>query len=254
MANRSLRRYLAFAYGTVAYVLGLATIAYAVGFLANAYVPKSIDAGVTYSIGNPYVVNLGLVALFGVQHSVMTRPTFKRVWTKLVPEPIERSTYVLAASLALFVLMWGWQPLPTVIWHVETAVIGALLWAIYLGGWLLMFAAVTMIDMNDLLGHRQVTAYLRGRDAEPIDFQTPAAYRYIRHPIMTGFLVAFWATPHMTIGHLLFAAGMTAVILGGVTLEKRNVTSSPPFTAGLPTRWECQLSRRWQWVPTRETL
>ena len=218
----STRRYAAFGCGLLAYVLALATVAYAVAFLANVLVPKSVDAGGGLPYGDPLVVNLALVGLFGLQHSLMARPWFKERWVRLVPEPIERSTYVLFASLSLVVLMWGWRPLPDVVWAVE-GVLALPLWAVYLGGWLFMFASTEMIDGADLMGLRQVRAYRDGRAIEPIDFQTPYAYRYVRNPIMVGFLVAFWATPRMTVGHLLFAGGMTAYVLVGVTLEERDL-------------------------------
>lgn len=224
MADRS-SRYATFAYGLFAYVFALATVAYAVGFLANAVVPKSVDSGVTHSFGDPLVVNLALIGLFGLQHSLMARPWFKARWTRLVPEPVERSTYVLLASLALAVLMWGWRPLPDVVWAVEGP-LSLALWAVYLGGWVLMLAATEMIDGDHLMGLRQVREYRDDRDPEPIDFQTPAAYRFVRHPIMTGFLVAFWVTPRMSVGHLLFAAGTTVYILVGVTLEQRDLVAA----------------------------
>ena len=222
MAERSLGRQAVFVYGAFAYVFALGSIAYAVGFLANAVVPKSVDSGVTHSFGDPLVVNLALIGLFGLQHSLMARPWFKKRWTRLVPEPVERSTYVLFASLALVVLMWGWRPLPGTIWEVE-GTLALALWAVYLGGWILMFAATEMIDGNHLMGIRQVRDYRDGRELEPIDFQTPALYRYIRHPIQTGFLIAFWVTPQMSVGHLLFAIGTTVYILVGVTLEQRDL-------------------------------
>lgn len=225
MAGRSPKRYAAFVYGVFAYLLALATVAYAVGFLANAVVPKSVDAGATHSIGDPLVVNLALVGLFGLQHSLMARPWFKARWTRLVPEPIERSTYVLFASLSLVFLMWAWRPMPDVVWAVE-GLLAPVLWAVYLGGWAFMLASTEMIDGNDLMGLRQVRAYRDGREIEPIDFQTPWAYRYVRHPIMTGFLVAFWATPRMSVGHLAFAGGMTVVVLVGVTLEQRDMVAA----------------------------
>lgn len=213
-----------FAYGVLAYVLANAVIVYAVGFLSNAVVPKSVDSGVTHSIGDPLAVNLALLGVFGLQHSVMARGWFKDRWTRVVPEPVERSTYVLAASLSLVVLFAGWRPLPGVVWDVNG--VGALvLWGVYLGGWLLMLWAVYMIDADDLLGLRQVRAYRDGRELTPLEFQTPALYRYIRHPIMTGFLVAFWVTPHMTVGHLLFAGGSTVYVLVGVKLEERDLVA-----------------------------
>ncbi len=218
-------RLAALAYGYLAYGLALATVAYAVGFLANAAVPKTVDAGSLHAVGDPVVVNVALLGLFGLQHSLMARPRFKAVWTRVVPEPIERSTYVLFASLALVVLMAGWRPLPDPVWTVE-GLLAPVLWAVYLGGWVLMLASTEMIDGDDLMGIRQVKAYRAGRDFEPIDFQTPYLYRYVRHPIMTGFLVAFWVTPTMTVGHLLFAGGMTAYVLVGVTLEERDMVAA----------------------------
>ena len=218
----SRRRYAAYGYGLFAYVLALATVAYAVGFLANVIVPKSVDAGAGLPLGDPVVVNVALVGLFGLQHSLMARPWFKERWTRIVPEPVERSTYVLLASLALVVVMWAWRPMPEVVWTVEGPLAMGL-WAVYLGGWLLMFASTEMIDGADLMGLRQVRAFRDAREVEPIDFQTPYAYRFVRNPIMVGFLVAFWATPRMSLGHLLFAAGMTAYVLVGVKLEERDL-------------------------------
>lgn len=220
--GRALGRYLVVAYGLGAALVGLGAIAYAVGFLADLGVPKTVDAGSTHGAGHPLVVDVALLGLFGLQHSLMARPWFKARWTRVVPETIERSTYVLFAGGALLLLMWGWRPLPDPVWAVDGLAVPVLL-AISLGGWLLMVAAVWMIDMPDLLGLRQVWAAFHGRDIEPLDFQTPALYRSVRHPIMTGFLVAFWATPRMSVGHLLFAGGMTAYILVGVWLEERDL-------------------------------
>lgn len=219
------RRYAVFAYGVLAYVLANAVILYAIGFLSNAIVPKSVDSGVTHSIADPVAVNLALLAVFGLQHSVMARSWFKERWTRVIPEPVERSTYVLAASLSLAVLFAGWRPLPGVVWDFD-GVAARVLWGVFLGGWVLMLWGVYMIDADDLLGLRQVRAYRDERDLTPLEFQTPALYRYIRHPIMTGFLVAFWVTPHMTVGHLLFAGGTTVYILVGVTLEERDLVET----------------------------
>lgn len=225
MADGRLGRSVAFAYGAVAYVLGLATVVYAIGFLANAVVPKSVDAGVAPPLGDPLLANLALLGVFGLQHSVMARPWFKERWTRLVPEPVERSTYVLFASLALVLLVWGWQPMTATVWQVE-GVPALALRAVYLVGWLLVVAAAFMIDGNHLFGFRQVTWHLRGRDQTPLDFQTPYLYRYVRHPIMTGFLVAFWVTPRMTVGHLVFAGVATGYILVGVKLEERDLVDA----------------------------
>lgn len=225
MAENGRKRYLGYGYGLLAYVLANVTILYMVGFLANAVVPKSVDSGVTHTVGSPLAVNLALLGLFGLQHSLMARSRFKSWWTQVVPERLERSTYVLLASLSLIVLMAAWRPLPGVVWEVE-GVLAAGLWAVYLGGWVLMLWATEMIDSDDLLGLRQARAYRDGSELEPLEFRTPALYRYIRHPIMTGFLVAFWVTPHMTAGHLLFAGGMTVYVLLGVTLEERDLIAA----------------------------
>lgn len=216
------RRTLGYVYGFAAYLLALSTIVYAVGFLANVYVPKSIDSGTVVSLSEALLIDVTLIGLFGLQHSMMARPWFKERWTRFIPEPVERSTYVLLASLTIIVMMWAWKPLPKAIWHVN-GVGTPLLWTLNLGGWLLMFASVYMIDKDDLMGLRQVKAYRRGEELEPIGFQTPAFYRYVRHPLMTGFLLAFWATPRMTVGHLVFAGGMTVYVLVGVTLEERDL-------------------------------
>jgi protein-S-isoprenylcysteine O-methyltransferase Ste14 len=222
MTARPLRRYAVLGYGWVAYLAALGSILYAVGFLANVGVPKSVDVGPGIPVGDPLLVDLALVGLFGLQHSAMARPWFKSRWTRVVPEPVERSTYVLSASVVLAVVMAGWRPLPGTVWQVDGAM-AVVLWAGYGGGWVLMFAAVNMIDKDDLMGLRQATAYFEGREAAPLGFQTPALYRYVRHPIMTGFLLAFWSTPEMSVGHLVFTVGMTVYVLLGVKLEERDL-------------------------------
>lgn len=225
MADERLKRYLVFGYGVAAYLLAIATVLYMVGFLSNVLVPKSVDTGVMHTVGTPIAVNLALLGVFGLQHSVMARSGFKSRWTRLVPESMERSTYVLLASLSLILLMAGWRPLPGVVWEVE-GVLALGLWAIFLGGWVLNFWAVNMIDADDLMGLRQVRAYRDDRELEPLDFRTPALYRYIRHPIQASFLVVFWVTPQMTVGRLLFAGGMTVYILVGVKLEERDLIAA----------------------------
>lgn len=221
----TIRRNVAYAYGLAAYGLALATIVYAVAFLGNVVVPKTVDAGSGLHVGDPVAVDLALLALFGLQHSLMARKRFKDRWTRLVPEPVERSTYVAFASLSLVVVMWGWRPLPDAVWATE-GVLALPLWGAYLAGWILMFAATDVIDGDDLMGLRQVRAYRDGREIAPLEFQTPSLYRYVRNPIMTGFLLAFWVTPRMSVGHLLFAGGMTAYVLVGVTLEERDLLAA----------------------------
>lgn len=223
MPVRPRRRYAALGYGWLAYLLALCTVAYAVGFLANAWVPKSVDSGPTVPLAEAVIVDLSLLSLFGIQHSGMARRRFKAWWTGFVPEPVERSTYVLLASASLIAVMWGWRPLPATVWELDA--VAPLVWVGYLGGWFLMFAGVNMIDGDDLMGLRQVRAYAADRAAPPLGFQTPALYQFIRHPLVTGFLIAFWVTPRMTVGHLVFAAGMTAYVLIGVRLEERDLRS-----------------------------
>lgn len=224
MTSGRLRRVAALVYGGVAYVIASAVLVYGIGFIADAVVPTSIDTGSTHGFGPPLVVNLALLGLFGLQHSVMARPEFKERWTRIVPEPIERSTYVLFTGLALALVFWGWQPMTGSVWQLG-GLLEPAVWTVYAAGWLLVLAASTMIDMTDLFGLRQVWAYYRGEEPEPPGFQAPLAYRYIRHPLQAGFLVAFWATPEMTVGHLLFAATMTAYILVAVRLEERDLVS-----------------------------
>lgn len=211
-------------YGLLAYLAANLVIVYAIGFVGGLVVPKGIDDGAAASPVVAVVVNLLLLSLFAVQHSVMARPGFKRVWTRIVPRPAERSTYVLAATAVLALLMWLWQPLPQVVWNVQDPVGAGVLWALFAAGWILGLGSTYGIDHYDLFGVRQVVAAFRGREHQPPPFQTSGPYRYVRHPIMTGFVIAFWATPHMTVGHLLFAAGATGYILVATRLlEERDL-------------------------------
>lgn len=216
-------RILALLYAVVAYAAFLVTFLYAVGFVGNFVVPKSIDSGVAPPTGQALVVNLLLLALFAVQHSGMARIGFKRWWTRFIPEPVERSTYVLVSSLVLALLYWLWQPMPGVVWNVENAVGAGVLWALFAAGWLIVFFSSFMIDHFDLFGLRQVMHYLRQRPYTPPEFKETLMYRLVRHPLMLGFLIAFWATPTMTVGHLLFAAMTTAYILVALQLEERDL-------------------------------
>lgn len=219
-------RLLALLYGVVVYVVFFATFLYLIGFVIDlSLLPKTINqGGPATSVMLAVVINLALIAVFGVQHSVMARPGFKRVWTKLVPWSIERSTYVLAATLVLMLLLWQWRPIAGVVWHVETPMLAYAIWAVCFAGWGLLLLSTFVIDHFDLFGLRQVWLNFRGRAAEPIEFKTPGPYRMVRHPLYLGFLMGFWVIPEMTIGHLLFAAGMTAYILAGVYYEERDLT------------------------------
>ena len=220
-----MKRILFFTYGVVCYAIFFATFCYAVGFVGNLWVPKSIDSEPTTSAGTALAVNLLLLAVFAVQHSVMARPAFKRVWTRIVPRPIERSTYVLFTSLALILLVVFWQPMGLTIWNVASSGGRAILYGIFAFGWLLVLVSTFMINHFDLFGLRQVYLYLLGRPYKHIGFQTPALYKYIRHPLYVGWFLAFWATPTMTAAHLVFALGTTAYSLVAILFEERDLES-----------------------------
>jgi protein-S-isoprenylcysteine O-methyltransferase Ste14 len=213
----------AFLYGLASYLLFVGTFLYAVGFVGNLFVPKNIDTGVAGSMGEAFIVNLLLMSLFAVQHSVMARKQFKEWWTQYVPKSVERSTYVLFASLALVLLFWQWQPLPAVIWQVNDPQIAAVITAASLLGWVLVLTSTFLINHFELFGLHQVVNNLSGRDMDKPRFKTPVLYRVVRHPIYLGFIIAFWVAPVMTVGHLLFAAVTTAYIFVGIFLEERDL-------------------------------
>jgi methanethiol S-methyltransferase len=210
-------------YGVVSYAIFFATYCYAIGFVGGFLVPKSLDSAATSSLGHALLINLGLLSLFAIQHSVMARPAFKRWWTRWVPVPIERSTYVLASSLALIALFVLWEPIGGTIWLVEHSGARAALYAAFGFGWALVLISTFLINHFDLFGLRQVWKFFRGVKYRPLRFVTPGPYRLIRHPLYLGWLFAFWCTPHMTMAHLVFAVMTTAYILVAIRLEERDL-------------------------------
>jgi protein-S-isoprenylcysteine O-methyltransferase Ste14 len=215
-----------FLYGVFCYLVFFATFLYAIAFLGDFGIPKSIDSGTQGSLGQALAVDVLLLGLFAVQHSLMARPWFKRAWTRIVPVAAERSTYVLFASVAMILLFWKWQPMGGLIWQLDTEVGRLVAYGIYAFGWALLLLATFLIDHFDLFGLRQVYLYLRGRPYTGLQFRTPLLYRYVRHPIYVGWLCIFWATPQMTVAHLVFALATTAYILIAISWEERDLLSA----------------------------
>jgi protein-S-isoprenylcysteine O-methyltransferase Ste14 len=231
-----MKRLSIFIYGVLCYAIFFATFLYAVGFLGNFWVPTSIDSVRQGAFGQAMAINLGLLVLFALQHSVMARPAFKRWWTRLVPESAERSTYVLFSSLALILLFVLWQPMGGMIWDVDSRLVRGALYAAFGFGWGLLLLSTFLINHFDLLGLRQVWLGLLGKPYTTLPFGTPFLYRYVRHPLYVGWLFTFWAAPTMTVAHLVFALATTAYILIAIRFEERDLVAVHPEYADYRSR------------------
>lgn len=210
-------------FGAFAYVLFLATFLYLIAFVGNLpEVPRTVDRGPASALGPALVIDLALIALFGLQHSVMARQGFKRGWTRIVPRPIERSAYVLFSNLALILLFLFWRPLPQIVWSVD-GLGAALLWALFAAGWAIVLLSTFLISHFELFGMKQVYQHLGGAEPRAPVFRKPFFYKLVRHPLYAGFFLAFWATPVMTMGHLILALGMSAYMLIAIRYEERDL-------------------------------
>ena len=218
-------RLLTLCYGGIAYLIFFGTFLYAIGFVSRFIVPKTVDSGAASSPMTALLVNLVLMSIFAVQHSGMARQGFKKLFARFASPAIERSTYVLLASLSLILLFWQWRPMPMMVWNIEDPVLAGIATAGGFVGWLIVLYSTFLISHFELFGLTQVVSHFAGRVAQPIKFKTPGLYRLIRHPIYLGFIIAFWCTPTMTLGHLLFAAVTTAYIFVGIYLEERDLVS-----------------------------
>lgn len=216
-------RFIALLYGVLSYLMFLVVILYAIGFVSGLVVPKTIDGGAAGSLPAAIVIDLALMSIFALQHSVMARKRFKAWWTQFVPKSVERSTYVLLANLVLALLFWQWRPIPDALWRIDNPHIAAAVTALGLLGWLIVLTSTFLINHFELFGLHQVANNLAGRPMPEPRFRTPLYYKLVRHPLYLGFIIAFWAAPSMTVGHLLFAAATTAYILIGIQLEERDL-------------------------------
>lgn len=218
-----MNKFIAFFYGLLAYLVFFGSFLYAIGFVTGIMVPKTLDSGPYSPIGEALIIDLLLLGLFALQHSLMARQEFKKWWTKFVPEAVERSTYVLFASLLLVLIFWQWRAIPGVVWQVTNQVVGQAFVVLSLVGWSIVLLGTFMINHFELFGLHQITNNLTGRSMPTPQFRTPFFYKVVRHPIYVGFLIAFWATPIMTVGHLLFSVMTTGYIVIGTLLEERDL-------------------------------
>jgi len=231
-----MKRPLIFVYGLMCYAIFFTTFLYAIGFVGNVWVPKSIDADREVPLVAALLSNLALLGLFAIQHSVMARPAFKRWWTRIVPEPAERSTYTLFSSLALIALFAYWQPMGGEVWNVTSPIGRTVIYGGFAFGWSLVLVSTFLLNHFDLFGLRQVWLQLVGKPYRPVPFRTPAPYRYVRHPLYVGWFFAFWFTPTMTIAHLVFAIATSVYILIAIQLEERDLIAAHPEYAGYRRR------------------
>ncbi len=232
-----MKKIISLLYGVICYFAFFGTILYAIGFVGNIVVPKSIDGPAEVSLFRAIVTNAALLLLFALQHSIMARPAFKRWWVKIIPEHLERSTYVLLASLCLMLLMWQWQPMGGVIWTVENKIIRTVMLCTYLLGWSVVFVSTFLINHFDLFGLRQVWLHFNGKPYTQLPFRLPFLYKVVRHPLYLGFLIAFWSTPVMTAAHLLFAALTTLYILTAIQFEERDLIKTFGVRYGNYRKW-----------------
>ena len=222
------KRFAVLAYGLTAYLMFLGVFVYAIGFIGNFLVPTTLDAPKQGSLTMALVVNCLLLTAFAVQHSGMARPSFKKWWTKIVPKPIERSTYVLFSNIAMILLFWLWQPMGGVVWQVENEVIRIFVYVMFACGWVTILYSTMLISHFDLFGLRQVWLYFQQKPYTQLEFRVPGLYRFVRHPLYVGWLIVFWAAPTMTIAHLMFASITTIYILVAIRLEERNLVDALP--------------------------
>jgi len=222
-------RIVGFLYGIICYGIFLVTFVYAIGFLCNVGVPRSVDAGgPEASTAVAAAMNVGLLGLFALQHSIMARPGFKDLWTKIVPVPLERSTYVLLSALVMALLFWQWRPMPLLIWDVQAPAARWTIWSLCATGWALVLLSTCLINHFHLFGVQQVWQLIRKQEPNPIHFREPFLYRFVRHPLYVGWIMTFWVTPSMTVGHLLFAVVATAYILVAIRFEEKDLKNLHP--------------------------